>query len=215
MGSRRSRQLSMSIMEYNGAAIIGMCGKGCVGIAADGRYGIQQMTVGTNFQKIYKVNDKTFVGLPGLATDVQTLSQKIKFRHNLYKLREERDMNCRTFANMISSMLYERRFGPWFCEPIIAGLEGEENKPFICNTDLLGSPVETDDFVVGGTCTDFLYGACESLYKPDMGLDELFETLAQSLMAAVDRDCISGWGGVVHIITPTEIITKTLKARQD
>jgi len=45
--------------------------------------------------------------------------------------------------------------------------------------------------------------------------DQLFETLAQALMSAVDRDCISGWGGVVHIITPTEIITKTLKARQD
>merc|ERR1712196_454945 len=131
MGRRSSQKRTMSIMEYNGAAIIGMCGKGCVGIAADGRYGIQQMTVGTNFQKIYKVNDKTFVGLPGLATDVQTLAQKIKFRHNLYKLREERDMNVRTFSNMISSMLYERRFGPWFCEPIIVGLEGEENKPFL------------------------------------------------------------------------------------
>jgi len=42
-------------MEYNGAAIIGMCGKDCVGIAADTRYGIQQMTVGTNMKKIYKV----------------------------------------------------------------------------------------------------------------------------------------------------------------
>jgi len=204
-----------SILEYNGAAIIGMAGKGCVGIAADCRYGIQQMTVGTDMQKIFKVNNKTFVGLPGLATDVQTIHQKIKFRHNLYKLREERDMSCRTFSNMVSSMLYERRFGPWFVEPLIVGLEGEENKPFICNTDLLGSPVETDDFVVGGTCTEFLYGACESLFKPDMEPDELFETLAQSLMAAYDRDCISGWGGVVHIITPTEVITRTLKARQD
>ena len=26
------------------------------------------------------------------------------------------------------------RFGPWFVEPLIVGLEGEENKPFICNT---------------------------------------------------------------------------------
>merc|ERR1712086_135305 len=215
MGGLRSAFGAMSILEYNGAAIIGMAGKGCVGIAADCRYGIQQMTVGTDMQKIFKVNNKTFVGLPGLATDVQTIHQKIKFRHNLYKLREERDMSCRTFSNMVSSMLYERRFGPWFVEPLIVGLEGEENKPFICNTDLLGSPVETDDFVVGGTCTEFLYGACESLFKPDMEPDELFETLAQSLMAAYDRDCISGWGGVVHIITPTEVITRTLKARQD
>ena len=36
-------------------------------------------------------------------------AQKVRFRHNLYKLREERDMDPRTFSNMISSMLYERR----------------------------------------------------------------------------------------------------------
>ena len=44
-----------SIMEYNGAAVIGMVGKDCVGIASDSRYGIQQMTVGANMQKIFKV----------------------------------------------------------------------------------------------------------------------------------------------------------------
>merc|ERR1711908_6262 len=173
------------------------------------------MTVGCDMQKVFKVNNKTFVGLPGLATDVQTLHQKIKFRHNLYKLREERDMNCKTFSNLISSMLYERRFGPWFVEPVVVGLDGEENKPYLASMDLIGAPVVTDDFVVGGTCTEYLFGACESLYKPNMDKDELFETLAQALMSAVDRDCISGWGGVVHIITPTEIISKTLKARQD
>merc|ERR1711934_182207 len=144
MGRRGSAvQSEMSILEYNGAAIIGMAGKGCVGIASDSRYGIQQMTVGTNMQKIFKVNNKTFVGLPGLATDVQTLHSKLQFRHNLYKLREERDMSCRTFTNLLSSMLYERRFGPWFVEPVIVGLQGEDNTPYVAAQDLLGSPVET------------------------------------------------------------------------
>jgi 20S proteasome subunit beta 3 len=30
--------------------------------------------------------------------------------------------------------------------------------------------------------------------------DELFETLSQALLAAVDRDALSGWGAVVHIM---------------
>jgi hypothetical protein len=30
------------------------------------------------------------------------------------------------------------RFGPYFCEPIIAGLS-EDNVPFICTTDLIGA----------------------------------------------------------------------------
>eukprot|EP00168_Porphyra_purpurea_P018958 TRINITY_DN730_c0_g1_i6.p1 TRINITY_DN730_c0_g1~~TRINITY_DN730_c0_g1_i6.p1 ORF type:complete len:152 (+),score=23.82 TRINITY_DN730_c0_g1_i6:26-457(+) len=50
-----------------------------------------------------------------------------------------------------------------------------------------------DDFVVSGTCAESLFGTCETFFRKDMDPDELFETLGQSLMAALDRDCISGW----------------------
>lgn len=65
--------LSQSILEYNGAAIIAMKGKDCVAIAADKRLGVQAQTVSMNFQKIFEMNDKLYIGLPGLATDVQTV----------------------------------------------------------------------------------------------------------------------------------------------
>lgn len=60
-------------------------------------------------QKVFQMNDKTFVGLTGLATDMQTLEQKFRFRCNMYRLREERDISCSAFSNMVSSLLYEKR----------------------------------------------------------------------------------------------------------
>lgn len=90
--------------------------------------------------------------------------------------------------------------------------------------DLLGAPVFADDFVVSGTCTSNLHGMCESLYRSDMvrlfpaevlhrflnqlfsyliffqNPDELFEVLSQCLLSAVERDALSGWGAVVHIM---------------
>ena len=65
--------LLQSIMEYNGSAIIAMAGKNCVAIAADRRFGVQALTLGTDFQKIFPITDKTYLGLAGLATDVTTL----------------------------------------------------------------------------------------------------------------------------------------------
>lgn len=59
------------------------------------------------------------------------------------------------------------RFGPWFAEPVVAGLR-EDGTPFLSGLDLIGAPVFTDDFVVSGTCTSNLHGMCESLYRPDM-----------------------------------------------
>ena len=97
-------------MEYNGSAIMAMKGKNCVAIAADRRFGVQALTMGTDFTKIFKINDRTYVGLPGLATDVQTLAEQFRMKTNLYKLDEERDITPTTFAHLVSSTLYERRF---------------------------------------------------------------------------------------------------------
>ena len=84
------------------------------------------------------MNPHLWVGLPGLATDIQTVKQKIEFRMNMYELKESRQMKPKTFANMVSNMLYERRFGPFFVEPIVAGLDPVSFEPYICNMDLIG-----------------------------------------------------------------------------
>lgn len=208
----------MSIFEYNGCGIVTMTGKNCVAIASDMRFGVQQQTMACDFDRIYKMHDKCFVGMAGLITDVQTLIQKFNFRLKLYELREERKIKPSTFGNLVSSMLYERRFGPWFVEPIVCGLEdrdGKKDVPFISAYDLIGAAVYTDDFLVGGSASEELYGVCEAMYRKDMEPEDLFETISQCLLAAVDRDCLAGWGAVVHIITPEGVTTRELKSRKD
>lgn len=208
----------MSIMEYNGCGIVAMIGKDCVAIASDTRFGVQQTTYATDFERIYQMTDKCYIGMAGLISDVQTLTQKFKFRLKMYELREERQMKPSTFGHLVSSVLYEKRFGPWFVEPIVCGLEdrdGKKNVPFISAYDLIGAAVYTDDFLVGGTASEELYGVCEAMYRPNMEPDELFETISQCLLAAVDRDCLAGWGATVHIITADGTTSRKLKSRQD
>jgi len=260
----------MSIMEYNGSGIVAMTGKNCVAIASDMRYGIQQQTIADNMHKIFPIHEHCYIGISGLATDMITVKNKLNLRTKLYELREERKIRPSIFANMVSSLLYEHRFGPYFVEPVVCGLEDPrvldgkldikpdgrldvksemdvkdlpaapaapatpakaaaaratgpldektakpEKVPFICAMDLIGAPVYTTDFVVAGTCSEQLYGCAEAFYKKDMNPDELFETISQTLLAAVDRDCLAGWGAIVHIITADKCVTKTLKTRKD
>ncbi|RKO91854.1 nucleophile aminohydrolase [Blyttiomyces helicus] len=204
----------MSIMDYNGSAIIAMKGKNCVAIAADRRFGVQAMTLATNFQKIFPITDHLYLGLPGLATDVQTLHERFRMKVNMYHLREEREITPSTFASLVASTLYERRFGSYFAEPLIAGLE-KDGTPYICSMDLIGCVTTPGDFVVAGTASNQLYGMAESLYEPNLEPEDLFETISQVLLNAVDRDAISGWGGIVHVITLDKVITRTLKGRMD
>jgi 20S proteasome subunit beta 3 len=142
-----------------------------------------------------------------------TLNETFRFKTNIYRLDEDREVQPKTFAHIVSSTLYEKRFSPYFVEPIIAGLGNDG--PFICAMDLIGCINFAKDFVVSGTASSQMYGMCESLWEPDLGPEDLFETISQALLNAVDRDAISGWGAEVHVITKTEVITRTLKGRMD
>merc|ERR1712173_459694 len=135
-----------------------------VAVCSDLRYGRELQTIATDFPKVFEMNPYLWVGLPGLATDIQTVKQKIEFRMNMY---------------------------------------------------LIGCITEPVDFVAGGTCEEQLMGMCETLWEPKMKPDQLFECISQAVMNAMDRDAISGWGAVVHIIEKDKVTTRTLKTRMD
>ncbi|XP_014091407.1 proteasome subunit beta type-3 [Bactrocera oleae] len=205
----------MSIMAYNGGCLVAMRGKNCVAIATDHRFGIQAQTISTDFEKVFQINPRTFLGLVGLQTDILTVHDRIMFRKKLYEDRENREMTPEPFSAMISNFLYEHRFGPYFIEPVIAGLHPKTLEPFICNMDLIGCPNKPDDFVVAGTCSEQLYGMCETLWKEDLEPAELSEVISQAIVSAFDRDAISGWGATVYIIEKDKITKKQIKTRMD
>ena len=69
----------MSILSYNGGAVVAMKGKNCVALASDLRYGVELRTVTTDFPKVFEITPHLWVGLPGLATDIQTVLQKLRW----------------------------------------------------------------------------------------------------------------------------------------
>lgn len=145
-----------------------MVGKDCVAIACDLRLGMQALTVSNNFPKIFNYAPSTYLGLTGLATDVTTVSDLFRYKVNMYRLREERHISPQTLANLVSSSLYERRFGPYFVSPVIAGINHTTGKPFICGFDSIGCIDFAKDFIVSGTASDQLFGTCEGLWEPDL-----------------------------------------------
>lgn len=204
----------MSIFEYNGAAILAMAGHECVAIASDLRFGVQLQTISCDTPKVYKIHDKLWIGLAGLQTDAQTFYQKLVFRHKMYQLREERVMKPETFGHMVSALQYEKRFGPYFVSPVIAGLEAD-GTPYLAGMDSIGAMERAKDFMLAGTSPESLYGMAESMWRPNMSPDELFETISQCLLSGVDRDALAGFGSIVHVITKDGCISRTLKGRMD
>ncbi len=134
----------------------------------------------------------------------------------LYRIKENIDLTPKLFINLVSSTLYEHRWGPFFVNPIVVGLDVTDNyKPYVATYDSIGCLTESGQFQVAGTSNELLYGTCEAFFKPKMDGDQLFETISQCLISAIDRDALSGWGAVVYLMTPGGITVKKLKVRQD
>ena len=151
-------QYFQSIFTYNGGSVVAMKGANCVAIASDLRFGKDLQMVTCDFSKCFEMSPHLWLGLTGLATDVQTVHQKMEFRKNMYELSESRTMKPKTFAAVLSNMLYERRFGPFFVNPVIAGLDPKTKEPFIAGMDLIGCLDEPEDYIVGGTSEEQLHG---------------------------------------------------------
>eukprot|EP01062_Namystynia_karyoxenos_P078519 TRINITY_DN80_c0_g1_i1.p2 TRINITY_DN80_c0_g1~~TRINITY_DN80_c0_g1_i1.p2 ORF type:complete len:240 (+),score=81.19 TRINITY_DN80_c0_g1_i1:103-720(+) len=205
----------MGIWNYSGGAVLAMTGKDCFSLATDRRIGAQEQTVARNNPKLHQVGETTFIGLAGLETDNQTILSKIRYRMKLFKLREEREMPVRALLQMVTCMLYERRFGFYFVSPIIAGFDAN-GKPFIAEVDVAGCPQEPEDIVCGGTCGESMCGMAECLWQPNMDPEQLRQVTAQVLLHSVDRDCLSGWGGQMRVVTNDgKCRTFELKTRMD
>ena len=89
--------------------MIAMAGKNCVAIATDTRLSTQLMTVDGNFQRVFKINDKVLMGVSGLGTDVQTFNALMKFKTNMYRLTEGKEIKAGTFTKLVATSLYEKR----------------------------------------------------------------------------------------------------------
>lgn len=64
-----------------------------------------------------------------------------------------------------------------------------------------------------GACNPYLFQNCPLIEI--QGPEELFETISQALLNAVDRDALSGWGAHVYIIEKDKVTKRLLKGRQD
>jgi 20S proteasome subunit beta 3 len=68
-------------------------------------------------------------------------------------------------------MLYSYRFGSYFINPIVAGLDPSTNKPYICSMDSIGCISEPRDFVAIGTGCEYALAVCEGRWHVECDLD--------------------------------------------
>jgi 20S proteasome subunit beta 3 len=221
-----------------------MAGKDCVAIAVDKRFGSGPALVNVQSRRSLLLPSKrVLVGFTGLQSDIETLQEQLltlvasKYSTGITvrvpTSASSRGISPRSMASIASHVLYSRRRSPYYVEPVVVGLERSDDdtkepselaagsnpacryRPYLCSMDVIGATSLATDFVCGGAATSSLYGTSEAFWKPNMERDELVSVISKAFATALERDCLSGYGALVYLLTADGITEYDIATRED
>ena len=145
-----------------GATAVGMqCTDGVI-LAAEKRLALGRFIQSRNVQKVFRVDKTIGASVAGLFSDSQQIIRLIKAYINLYNLEREgvSFIRVRTAAKLMSNVLFNNRFYPYFVEPIVGGVDDTEGSQ-IYVLDPAGS-LMPETYAAAGTGAPMAIGIIEN-----------------------------------------------------
>jgi proteasome beta subunit len=213
-----SKEAEQKIAEIKktGTTTVGvMCGKAVV-LGAERKATMGSMVANKNARKILQLDEKMAMTIAGVVGDAQALERYIKAEVKLFKLNEGRNITVKGAANLITNMLYWRRFYPYFVQLVVGGFDTE---PHLYSFDPSGSMMEEKEYFSTGSGSPFALGVLEDNYKPNIEVDAAKRIVVRAIRAAMERDAFSGGTGIDLVVidsggfhaVPDEEVKKLMK----
>lgn len=207
---------------FNGGTILAVAGPDFAIAASDSRLCEGFMIHTRNCPKVYRLTDKTVLLSTGFHGDVLTLTKIVNARLLMYKHEHNTEMSTSAIAAMLSTMLYYRRFFPYYVYNIVVGLD-DEGKGCIYSYDPVGS-YERNEYHAAGSAAAILQPLLDNQvgYKNQEGVAKLPLTLDKAKMlvkdvfiSAAERDIQTGDGLKMVIVTKDSLVDDFMELRKD
>jgi len=122
----------------NGGTILAIAGANFSVIAGDTRQS-EGYSIQTRYApKVFRLTDKAVLATNGFAADGNMFVKKVRQRLEWYRHAHAKDMPLRAIARLIQTMLYARRFFPYYVYNILGGIE-EDGSGAVYSFDPVGS----------------------------------------------------------------------------
>ena len=143
-------------------------------------------------QKVFKIQDHIGLTIAGGVGDAQRLVKILKAECALYEIQRGRKISVEGAATLLSNILQNSKFFPYWVQLIMAGYDTE---PRLYSLDLAGSLME-EKSVSTGSGSPVAYGVLEDKYKKNRPVKENLPIAARAIKAATERDVYSGGDGI-------------------
>jgi len=179
-------------MRYHGGVILG----------ADSRTSSGGYVANKVARKIQKVSDHIAIMRSGSAADTQALAEELLLRlEEMQSSDEAHEVRVRAVATLLSTMCYQGK-DSLSASLICAGWDPVDGIQ-VYSIPRGGALMPSSSFALSGSGAAYIYGFCESTWKPGLTLDECRSIVLKALALASAQDNSSGGEPVtLNIGTP-------------
>jgi len=214
--------------EMNGGSLIGVAGEDFVVIASDTRLSEGYSILSRQSPHLFQLQPHCVVGLVGFHGDVLTFTKTLQNRLKIYEYENNKKPSTSAIAQLLSNMLYSRRFFPYYVNTIVAGINNE-GQGAIYSYDPVGS-YEREIYRAGGSSSALLQPLLDSQcglknqsasfelnksYTVKMSKEKVISLVKDAFTAAAERDIYTGDGLVVNVITKDGVKVEHFPLRRD
>eukprot|EP00729_Bicosta_minor_P010540 gene10540-948_t len=210
--------------EQNGGTVLGISGEDFAIIAGDTRLSEGYSIHTRNHPKAYKLNETTVLGSAGFHGDILTLVKEIGQRMTHYKFIHNKDMSTPAVAQMLATMLYGKRFFPYYTNNIIGGIDAD-GKGAVYSFDPVGS-YEREAYRAGGSASSLLQPLIDNQVgfknqgglqgvKVAMSKEDTIGLVKDLFTSAAERDIYTGDCVEIQIITKDGVEIQRFDLRKD
>lgn len=194
----------------NGGTVVAIAGKNYAIIASETRLSSGYSIYTREQNKLFQLTSKTVLGSTGCWCDALTFSKVIETRVKNYLYEHNRPMSTPACAQLISTMLYYKRFFPYYISNIVAGLD-DEGQGVVYSYDPVGHFEKHTYRAAGSSCTliqpflDNLVGGKNMVGvtpgSVQLSLEDALRIVKDVFVSAGERDIYVGDHVDIRVIT--------------
>jgi len=185
-------------VKKTGTTTLGMVCKDGIIVATEKRATMGTLIAHKATKKLYKIDTHLALATAGLVGDLQVLVRYLNAEANLYRLKRDVKMPVESAATLMSNILNQRKFYPYYVQLILGGYDNTGGHVY--SLDAAGGAIP-DKYTAAGSGSPYVFGVLEDNYRDDLTIDEGIDIALRAITAAMERDSASGGMIDVAIIT--------------
>ncbi|XP_015927538.1 proteasome subunit beta type-1 [Parasteatoda tepidariorum] len=224
-GYGKPKQLSFNPYENNEGSIVAIRGDDFVVIGADTRLSTGYSILSRDCPKLFKLSNKTIMGLTGCWCDALTLSRLVEARMKMYMHEHNKQISTPALAQLLSSLLYYKRFFPYYVHSVVAGLDNE-GKGRVYSYDSVGHKSETSN-IAFGSAAHLLQPLLDNQIdgknigdvvpkkEPKINIDDSVTIIKDVFTSAAERNIYCGDSVLMYILSADGLKEMSFSLRKD